>query len=188
MRNKEVKIIDFGWGNLEALRNFFEKNATTAEVLHYSKYLELKPKGSVVIIPGIGSANCFSRFDEETKERIRDHFKHEKKIVGICLGAHFLGNENAEGENKGLGILDFKTVLLSKNNLGYSDTKCGNEIFRIYYCHSYHMKHPCSCTNSSFIKGNICAYFKEEKYIAIQGHPEKSGKDGYKFLRMLLSD
>ena len=55
----------------------------------------------------------FFRFDEETKERIRDQFKHEKKLLEYAW-EHILGNENAEGENKGLGILDFKTVLLSR--------------------------------------------------------------------------
>jgi imidazoleglycerol phosphate synthase glutamine amidotransferase subunit HisH len=57
IKNYDIKIIDMGWGNLEALKFFLLRLGGSVEIITISDYLAGETKKIIAVIPGIGSAS-----------------------------------------------------------------------------------------------------------------------------------
>jgi glutamine amidotransferase len=195
-----IAILDFGMGNIQSIKNMFKKAGIESVIT--SNIDEIK-KADKYLLPGVGSFDYgitslkkslfFSTLEKEVLE-------NKKPILGICLGMQLLTNSSEEGNEKGLGWIDAKTVKFNLENKSLSVPHMGwnkviavhqNDIFknlsenRFYFVHSYHVV----CNNEENILGTsfygnefICSIHKDNIY-GVQFHPEKSHKFGMQLLK-----
>lgn len=161
-----------------------------------------------IVLPGVGAfapayANlCSKGFDEAIKEAVACR---SVPLLGICLGMQLLAESSAEGgERQGLGLLPGAVVRLESLNderiphMGWNSvtpTDQSTILFDgiapgtdFYFVHSYHLRCPesviaartdyCGGFVSSAVKGSV---------MAVQFHPEKSQKAGFRLLQNFLA-
>jgi glutamine amidotransferase len=161
-----------------------------------------------LIIPGIGNyRECMEYIKNNNIDKIiYQHISLNKKILGICIGMQILSSCGEETElTNGLDIFkNTKTEKLKSSlilpHIGWNSIKiinndCDNLFNNIdlnsdfYFVHSYAV----ICDNKDIIfsttqYGNIefISIIKNDNVLAVQFHPEKSGKNGIKLIENFL--
>jgi imidazole glycerol-phosphate synthase subunit HisH len=196
-------IIDYGMGNLHSVLKACKRINVQAIVSSDPKEISAAKK---IILPGVGHFKKGMENLESLKliEILNKKVIQEKvPILGICLGMQLFSNHSEEGNVKGLGWIDAKTVKFSSNNLfkiphiGWNsldiqkESKLLEEINKdslFYFVHSYHVK----CVNSKDVLSitnyyqNFVSSIKKKNIYGVQFHPEKSHKDGLKILKNFI--
>tara|TARA_B100001540_G_scaffold89524_1_gene81058 strand:- start:577 stop:1188 length:612 start_codon:yes stop_codon:yes gene_type:complete len=193
-------IIDNGLGNLASIFNMLRQIGLSPEVTNdYDKI----SKSMDIILPGVGN---FKKGIENLKEKnihtaILNAANNKSRILGICLGMHFLFDKSDEGNEKGLGLIEGKVIKFSLKNENYKVPHMGwnfvnfkiNSDFcfkykdrtKFYFAHSYYA----DCKNKKNIVGetNYCIEFpsavQKENIYGVQFHPEKSHNFGKEFFK-----
>ena len=196
-------IIDYGVGNLASIKNMLRK-AGHQDVQISSEAEELQ-KATKLILPGVGH---FDYGMQQLKQSglidvLNQRVLEDKvPILGICLGAQLLTASSEEGEERGLGWIDAKTVRFDSSKLssalrvphmGWADVNPRKEskLFsgmhdepRFYFVHSYHM--VCAQDDDSLVEAThgytFTAGVERDNVLGVQFHPEKSHKFGLKLL------
>jgi len=161
-----------------------------------------------LIIPGIGNyKECMEYIKNNNIDKIiYQHISLNKKILGICIGMQILSSYGEETElTNGLDIFkNTKTEKLRTSSIlphiGWNSIKIINNdsdnLFNnidlnsdFYFVHSYTV----ICDNKDIIfsttkYGNIdfISIIKSDNILALQFHPEKSGKNGIKLIENFL--
>lgn len=195
-----IAIIDYGLGNLYSIWNML-KHLDIESVITSDR--ETIIRADRLILPGVG------KFDEGMKNLeesgldsiIKEQSIEGKPILGICLGMHLLGKASEEGDSRGLGLIDFRTVRfdfqsdkhLKIPHMGWERvvlkdsplTKglCDGE--RYYFVHSYHA--VCKDEDTVIAKCNygyeFVAGVRNGNTYGLQFHPEKSHRYGMRILK-----
>ena len=198
-----IYILDLGWGNLEAMRCFLLRLGYPVSILTLDEYLGLGNSGNTIVIPGIGSAFDIKLIGDAKLNSLKESFKAERLVIGICLGMHLFCRHLVEANTSGLGVFDIDITPIQadgfkKTNIGYrkiAESALRSEEY--YFCHSF----GASIENTSNDPFYFCAYFNSEEtetsnyaalimkdnYLGIQFHPEKSGLPGLEFFRRAIS-
>lgn len=198
-----IYILDLGWGNLEAMRCFLLRLGYPVSILTLDEYLVLGTSGNTIVIPGIGSAFDIKLIGDAKLNSLKESFKAERLVIGICLGMHLFCRHLVEANTSGLGVFDVDITPIQvdgfkKTNIGYrkiAQTALGSDEY--YFCHSF----GASIENTSTDPVYHCAYFNsketeisnyaalimKDNYLGIQFHPEKSGLSGLEFFRRAIS-
>ncbi len=188
-------------GNLGSLINMLKKINVPAKISSQVKDIETAEK---LIFPGVGSFdNGMKKLSEMNlidclnKKIMIDH----TPILGICLGMQLFTKTSEEGNQKGLGWLDAKTVKfantkdsslkiphmgwkplnIKKSHFLFQDAKV-NAMY--YFVHSFHLV----CNNEEDILStshygyDFVSSIVKDNIIGVQFHPEKSHKYGMKVL------
>ena len=157
-------IIDNGIGNLSSIFNMLRQIGLYPEITNdYEKI----SKSNEIILPGVGN---FQKGMENLKEKNIDNAilnaaHNNSRILGICLGMHFLFDKSDEGGEKGLGLIEGEVVKFNLKNEEYKIPHMGwnfvnfemnsqfyfkykNQI-KFYFAHSYYA----SCKNKENIVG-----------------------------------
>lgn len=193
-----IAVIDYGLGNVGSILNMLkhvgEKNTVCA---HSQDEIESADK---YILPGVGNfdAGMSLLIKSGMREALDEEIKVKRKpILGICLGMQMLGNGSEEGDEKGLGYIDFfcKKIHTRDNKLkvphmgwDYVDfVQRDNALLqdsdvekRFYFVHSYYAE----CSNSDDVwltcdyGERIVAAVHNDNVYGTQFHPEKSHKFG----------
>lgn len=198
-----IAIIDYRAGNLtsvgRAVRHIgFECSITfrPEEIL----------KADRVIFPGVGSAQKAMADLKELglDDAIRSVVKAGKPVLGICLGTQIIFDWSDEGDTPCLGILPGKVVRfpdglstrqerLKIPHMGWNNVEPIQDHFiftgispdsRFYFVHSYYPEpaeaaHILGLTDYGIsFASAIC----QDNLVAVQFHPEKSGRPGLKLL------
>lgn len=198
-----ISILDYGSGNINAIRNIYERLNIPCEYISSAAEIE---KADRIILPGVGA------FDETVStlraKGIVDVLnrrveKGDLPILGICVGMQMLGNSSEEGTLSGLGwipgeVKKFDKALIQGKpklpHLGWNSISVvkGCPLFKgideeigFYFVHSYYFN--CKDTenvltttdygitfHSAIGKGNV---------YGVQFHPEKSHDNGIQLLR-----
>ena len=162
-----------------------------------------------LIIPGIGNyKECMEYIKNNNIDKIiYEHISLNKKILGICIGMQILSSYGEESElTDGLDIFkNTKTEKLKTNlilpHIGWNSIKIikndSDSLFSnidlnsdFYFVHSYTV----ICDDNKDIifsttqYGNIefVSIIKSDNILAVQFHPEKSGKNGIKLIENFL--
>ena len=196
MSTPNVTIIDYGVGNLLSVQRGFEYFGASVELTSDPEKILSAQR---VVLPGVGA---FPKAMQALKSQnlvtvIQELSNKGTPLLAICLGMQLLTNSSEEGNVKGLGWINAKTVKfqltdfpeLKIPHMGWNDVNfpqthflCENyhEKPRFYFVHSYHVicdndenklmttKHGIEFT-SAIVKENI---------MGVQFHPEKSHKFG----------
>ena len=207
-----IGIIDYGLGNIRAFSNIYESLDIPNKIVKAENDFEDVQK---IILPGVGAFDyaitslreslLLPRLDYEVLEC-------NKPVLGICLGMQLFMTKSYEfGENNGLNIIDgpvekiqidesiskFKLPHIgwrevnrfesSHNSISYFENIFNK---KFYFVHSFESK-P---NDKKYIVGT-CEYFKtkinsiilKDNIIGCQFHPEKSGKNGLKFIESFIN-
>tara|TARA_B100000787_G_scaffold169186_1_gene159669 strand:- start:169 stop:804 length:636 start_codon:yes stop_codon:yes gene_type:complete len=197
----DLAIIDYNMGNLFglecALNHVKLKTVITSDK-------DIIQNSKAIILPGVGSfGKAMKNIKEKKLDKIIKQCNDEKKIIiGVCLGMQLLFQKSSENNfNKGLSILKGSVVPINNKkkylNVGWAKNKCKNEKNSLeklinkqetYFIHSYVAK-PLDkniiFAQSSFDNKVFCSAVKINNIVGFQFHPEKSGINGIKILKLL---
>ena len=180
-----VAVLDHGMGNLRSVAKALE--AAGAEVTVTGELDEVR-RADGLCVPGQG---IFGRCMENVTragaaELVADWARSDRPFLGICLGMQILFEYSEEGDGfDGLGVLGGKvTRLPNKVPVPHIGWNTVNDTY-LYFDHSF-AAHP---SDPAIVKGwcehgeRFAAWVEEGPLLAVQFHPEKSGKSGIEILR-----
>lgn len=202
---KDIKILDYGVGNLSSIYQAFEKFDVKVSYAKNSKDIM---KSDQLILPGVGAfSSAMSKLENlDLVEPIKKFANSGKNILGICLGMQILFEKSYEfGEHQGLALIEgnvekikyqngykIPNISWSALNINCEDHKIFKNINNddaFYFVHSFtakpknNEKNLATCT---FGDQNLCAIAGYENIIGTQFHPEKSGKKGLNLIKNWL--
>ncbi len=200
-----IGIIDYQAGNLTSVARAL--TYLGYECIISSDISELK-KAERIIFPGVGAAKSamesLRRFGLD--QFLKEAFREGKPILGICLGTQIIFEESEEdGGTETLGLLKGKVVRFSEPliwngeklkipQMGWNRVRWikNHPVFKdldpeyeYYFVHSYYPQPAdseviCGITFYGIEFPSAVAY---QNLVAVQFHPEKSGKPGLKILK-----
>lgn len=202
-----VGIIDYGAGNLGSVKAILDR--MNIDYVLSSDILLLE-KCTHVILPGVGSFKTVS----ETLHKNIDVEKLVKlvkekafKILGICIGMQLLAEYGEEGGGaKGLALIKGKVKSLKDvveenirlPHMGWNNLKVKEDHLPtfselnnldFYHVHTYYFevfnKKDVIATVDYGIE--IPSFIQRDNVFGAQFHPEKSQKNGIKFLNYFLN-
>lgn len=196
-----LKIIDYGVGNLFSLRSSLSAIGIDAEVTRDRDSLRAADK---LILPGVGAFRDAAQALRDTgmDELVKEEAASGKPLMGICLGMQLLFDVSYEyGSHKGLGLIpgeiralsdicppELKIPHIGWNSLALQGESpllkyVGDGDF-VYFVHSYYAdtaeENVIAKTEYGAVftaavqRGNVCG---------CQFHPEKSGNTGLSILK-----
>lgn len=189
-----IGLIDYGLGNLEAFSKILKESNIPFKICSTEKCLEDCAK---YILPGVGafddavhkirSLSCYERLVNEIKVI-------KKPILGICIGMHAFGKSSEEGNDIGLGILNFSVKKFSDSSIkiphmGWNSISCQSKDLIMdglnaeegfYFLHSYYVEGipKENILTTSFYGKTFVSGFVFDNIYGFQFHPEKSHKNG----------
>ena len=195
-----IVIIDYGLGNSMSVINMLKKLNQDACISNKKEDIQNANK---LILPGVGH---FKRGMDNLEKSGLDKILYEevivkkKPILGICLGMQLMTKHSEEGDTKGLGWVDAKTIKFENNqnknlkipHMGWNSVLVSEnnglinkeELQRFYFVHSYYVR----CKNMEDVLGtteyitNFTSAFSHNNIYGVQFHPEKSHLFGLKLL------
>ena len=194
-----IKIIDYGMGNIQSVKNAFELLNSKVEIISDPSNIK---NADGIILPGVGN---FSNAMKNLKERkliepLKEVVIDQKvPILGICLGMQLLADNSEEGGiNEGLSCIAGKICKIPHvegyrlPHVGWNDVavKKKGPLFRniidkgsFYFVHSYSFECDDEFVVATTNYGqSINAAVRKENVFGVQFHPEKSQQKGLHLL------
>jgi glutamine amidotransferase len=199
-----IAIIDYKAGNItsvaRALQNIGKDYLITDKIDKLSA-------ASHVIFPGVGAAGEAMAYLSRKKldTWLRKWIKEGKPLMGICLGTQIILESSQENETDCVGLVRGTTNRFPDNmiyngrtlkipHMGWNSVELRREhpVFRnipaeaeFYFVHSYY---PAPAEDSVILGVTdygikFCSVLAVNNLVAMQFHPEKSGKPGLQILR-----
>jgi imidazole glycerol-phosphate synthase subunit HisH len=190
-------VIDYKAGNLKSVERALNKLDIQNQVSDNYKDIE---KADHIIFPGVGSAMSAMReiFSLQIDTALKDAFNKGVPILGICLGTQIILSHSEEGDVDCLGLINgnvpaFTMKDLKIPHMGWNNVywKQDHPVFKdipseldFYFVHSFYPD-PDDETNiyaTTDYGITFASAIGLNNLIALQFHPEKSGKIGLQLL------
>ena len=199
-----IAIINYNAGNItsvaRALQNIGQEFIITDDI----KKLDA---ASHVIFPGVGAAGEAMAYLREKKIDLwlNNYIKTGKPLLGICLGTQIILDYSEENDTKCIGLVAGSTKrfpdkltsggqALKIPHMGWNSVTFhhSHPVFQnispdaeFYFVHSYY---PAPSDDSAVLGItdygiNFCSVLAVNNLVAMQFHPEKSGRPGLQILR-----
>ena len=212
MNKKKIGIIDYGIGNLLSVQNAVL--ALGHEPL-ITENIGLLSSCDCNILPGVGAFKhgMNSLKNKNLIEYLKSLPSRGIPTLCICLGMQMLAKESYEfGKTEGLNLISGSVKKIKskedKNlrlpHVGFSPLifnpafkeykeiyfKGINDNAKFYFIHSYAIdgENKNSLANVSYYSETLSAIVINKNIIGTQFHPEKSGKDGLKFIYNFINN
>jgi glutamine amidotransferase len=198
-----IAIVDYRAGNLTSVARALHYLNQPYRITDDPAVLE---RASHVIFPGVGAAGTAMAYLRQTglDRQIRRLVESGKPLLGICLGTQVIFEYSEENETRCLGLVPGSVRLfpgdLQQDGLPLKIPHMGwNEIFlerphpvfrevepgaAFYFVHSYYP----APDDAAWILGwtdyglRFCSALARGNLVAVQFHPEKSGRPGMRIL------
>jgi glutamine amidotransferase len=201
-----IGIVDYRAGNLTSVARALEALNETCIVTNDGELLD---DATHIIFPGVGAAGAAmtnlreSGLDLHLKRWVREG----KPILGICLGTQVIFDRSEEDDTPCLGIvpgevkrfpadlreggLPLKIPHMGWNGVIFQEGRAGHPVFagipadaEFYFVHSYY---PAPADESWAVGWTdygirFCSAVGRGNLVAVQFHPEKSGRPGLTLL------
>ncbi len=199
-----IAIIDYRAGNLTSVARAVRQLGFECTVTDDRKEIEGAER---IIFPGVGAAGkaMTDLVSLGLDEMLRDAFGAGKPILGICLGTQIIFDRSEEDDTRCLGLLQgvvrrFPEPLmldgerLKVPHMGWNQVAWTGEhpVFTgldarasYYFVHSYY----CDPVAQETVMGRteygitFASAVAKDNLVAVQFHPEKSGRPGLGILR-----
>jgi imidazole glycerol-phosphate synthase subunit HisH len=195
-------VVDYNAGNLKSVE-------TALRFLKAEFFISAHPedfkKADTLIFPGVGDARAAMDILNKSGlgEAIQSFYHAGKPILGICLGCQIIFTHSGEGDTPCLGLIPGKVVRFPSipgykvPHMGWNQVSHKNrhpvfagiqETSSFYFVHSYYPEPE----NATYVAGETEYMIRfssavwKDNLIAVQFHPEKSGKKGLQLLSNFL--
>ena len=204
-----IVIIDYKAGNLTSVKRALDFLGRESVVTKdYSRVLEAER----IIFPGVGAAG--SAMADLKRQRLDqaliECFNNGTPILGICLGTQIIMEKSQENDTRCLGLIkgevrrfseglaDTEGRRLKVPHMGWNNVRLKKKhpLFEgvhpdseFYFVHSYYPSPalPEKILGETFYGTWFASVIISENLVAMQFHPEKSGRPGLKILANFLS-
>jgi glutamine amidotransferase len=204
-----IAVVDYEAGNLASVKRSLKALEARVTVTQDPAVVAQAEK---IIFPGVGAAGqAMSNLQRLGLDRaLQQAWVAGKPILGICLGAQIVMHYSAENDTPCLGLLQGEVCRLSPPSAGISGERykiphmgwnqvrflTGHPVFagipegaEFYFVHSYY---PAPADPGQVL--GVTDYGQEfpsvvgaKNLVAMQFHPEKSGRFGLTILTNFLS-
>ena len=212
---KNISLIDFGAGNLHSVYKALKFIGANVEITKDPAVIEKSDAVIFPGVSGFGAVMSAIK-KNNLQDVIIKSAKSSKPFLGICVGMQVLFEDSEENPNeKGLGIFKGKVVRFKKAktvpHIGWNSViarseatkqsqNCEevassglrlprNDMEKFYFVHSYYVVPE----DKNIIFGQteyegeqFTSIIKKDNLLAVQFHPEKSGKTGLELLNSFL--
>jgi imidazole glycerol-phosphate synthase subunit HisH len=189
-----IKLADYGVGNLHSIRKALENLGAAVEVV--TEMQELLD-AECIVLPGVGAFDKTLERLRPYREDIVEKLNSGTPCLGICIGMQIMFEASEEGSEPGLGFLSGRVVRLKAPrvpHMGWNMVQCNDKLFRgisspyFYFAHSYQgsPKEDVTIGTTEYF-GRIPTLFRKANTYGTQFHPEKSSASGMSFLRNFVA-
>ena len=203
-----IAIINYNAGNITSVARALHFIGQEFVITDDTKMLD---SASHVIFPGVGAAGEAMAYLKQKKldEWLRICFQSGKPIMGICLGTQIILDSSEENRTDCIGLVSGSTKrfperlenagrLLKIPHMGWNSVKFKRphplfvdvpEEAEFYFVHSYYP----SPSDENIVLGTteygitFCSVLATGNLVAMQFHPEKSGRPGLQILKNFCS-
>lgn len=199
-----IAIIDYKAGNLTSVARALQNIGETFLITDDIKKLET---ASHVIFPGVGAAGdaMVNLREKKLESWLKNWIGEGRPLMGICLGTQIILDHSEENDTKCVGLVAGSTKrfpdhlavagqTLKIPHMGWNsvDFKRSHPVFNniskdaeFYFVHSYY---PAPGDESAVLGLTdygikFCSVLAVKNLVAMQFHPEKSGRPGLQILR-----
>lgn len=193
-----IAVVDYGAGNLVSIEQALA--AAGAEVV-MARRAETLEHADAMVVPGVGAAGpAMARLRRRGLEApIRAWIAAGRPFLGICLGLQLLYEGSDEDGAVTLGVLPGRTVRLQDAprlpHIGWNqvERRRAHPLFAgieedadFYFVHSYAAA-PAPGTGDTILAetahgDRFVSAIARGSLAGVQFHPERSGRDGLRFL------
>jgi glutamine amidotransferase len=195
--NSVVGVIDYQVGTWTSVVNMLEIIGAQASVCEDPEELS---KFTHVVLPGVGNFfEASTKLDElGWRGPLLAKIESGAPTLGICLGMQLLGKSSEESVGDGLGVMNFKSALLSNDgplrvpHMGWNSVQSESyhPIFkelssdsRFYFVHSFAVPETSEdAVGYSAHNQVFTSVVARDNVVGVQFHPEKSRGYGKKLL------
>jgi glutamine amidotransferase len=199
-----IAIIDYKAGNLTSVKRALDFLGQDSVVTSDSSEVI---KAERIIFPGVGAAGkaMVDLKRHRMDQAIREAFGNKKAILGICLGTQIIMEMSRESDTRCLGLIKgevqrFPDHLTDNNgrrlkvpHMGWNSVRLRRRhpIFEgvtpdseFYFVHSYYPVPSLSeiILGETYYGDWFASVLLSKNLVAVQFHPEKSGRPGLKIL------
>lgn len=204
-----IAIINYEAGNLtsveRALRGLGADCLITQDLARIAE-------AERVIFPGVGAAGSAAESMRRLglDQALRQALAAGKPVMGICLGTQIIFESSEEGDAVCLGLLPGKTIRFADGltdedgraikipHMGWNTVRLlrPHPVFagvpadaEFYFVHSYHPA-PARAEDivgQTFHGRDFASVVARDNLVAMQFHPEKSGRPGLRILRNFIA-
>ncbi len=199
-----IAIIDYNAGNITSVARALQNIGQDFVITRDTKKLDA---ASHVIFPGVGAAGEAMAYLREKNIDVwlKKYFKTGKPLLGICLGTQIILDYSEENETDCIGLIAGSTKrfpeklieegeLLKIPQMGWNNVELYRDhpVFKgvspeaeFYFVHSYYP----APTDDTAVLGTtdygmtFCSVLAKNNLVAMQFHPEKSGRPGLQILK-----
>jgi len=199
-----IAIIDYNAGNITSVARALQNIGQDYVITDDTQKLEA---ASHVIFPGVGAAGEAMAYLKEKKldTWMKAWIKTGKPLMGICLGTQIILEFSEENSTVCIGLVTGSTKRFPDDiseagqklkipHMGWNSVsfRRSHPVFKgiaadaeFYFVHSYY---PAPADNA-FVLGitnygiQFCSVLAKNNLVAMQFHPEKSGRPGLQILR-----
>lgn len=202
IKGKRIGIVSTGSSNLSAVMRSLSKAGFSPDLIPQGGG-GLEEQYDCVILPGVGNFGFVMGELERsgTKSWLKEAHSAGTPILGICLGAQLLFDSSEEAPGvEGLGIIRGSVRKLDPVDMARVPHMGWNEVLisdlgkkelmalsgkSFYFAHSYYLEpsDPSNVIAVSHHSEEFCSIAGNLNCLAIQFHPEKSGRAGQEILR-----
>lgn len=198
-----IAIINYGSGNVAALMNIFNQHRIPYFLANKPEELAAADR---FLLPGVGAFD--PTMTQLTSSGVLDELTEQvmnrgKRVLGICVGMHLLGEGSEEGQMAGLGwikgfVRKIDTSRLTAPphlpHMGWNsiDIKETASLFSgvdpargFYFLHSYYFDATVAHTVAATVQygSELPCAIESNNIFGVQFHPEKSHSNGVNLLR-----
>ncbi len=197
----EVRIVDYGLGNLRSVTRGLERAGASVEVTDEPAEVET---AEALVLPGVGAFEEGMEGASELHDALVDAAE-ETPLLGVCLGMQMLMTESEEGTGdavEGLGLVEGRVVRFPSGvgkvpHMGWNtvDVRREHPVVEgidgeyVYFVHSYYTDAgDAAVTTTEYGEDETVGFSSvvandRGNVVGTQFHPEKSGETGLRILR-----
>ncbi len=112
-----IAIIDYGSGNIQAIKNIYKKLKVDCKFVTEPSQLEGVSK---IILPGVGAFDeAMNQLNQSGMREILDFMVLEQQVpvLGVCVGMQIMAARSDEGSLEGLGWFDANVHLFDESSI-----------------------------------------------------------------------